>query len=154
MKNEKDRNEKLCLFYVSDYHFEMISLPYISKNLKENKNVVIITEDNLENSIDKVLKNINLPDNEKTKIKEINWNNKSVEKLKKQNNENKNGTLIFIKGEENYIKNINKKIDEQISTYNAKIVDCYDVNTIKDNIGDIVKGYNKILSTSGMEKLI
>ena len=36
--------EKICAFYASDYHFEMISLPYISKSMDENKEIIILTE--------------------------------------------------------------------------------------------------------------
>ena len=42
MIKENKREEKLCLFFASDYHFEMISLPYINESLKENKNVIIV----------------------------------------------------------------------------------------------------------------
>ena len=38
MIKENKREEKLCLFFASDYHFEMISLPYINESLKENNN--------------------------------------------------------------------------------------------------------------------
>ena len=39
MIKENKREEKLCLFFASDYHFEMISLPYINESLKKNENV-------------------------------------------------------------------------------------------------------------------
>ena len=42
MKKHK-RKEKICLFFASDYHFEMISLPYINENLKKNKNSVSLS---------------------------------------------------------------------------------------------------------------
>ena len=43
--------EKTCAFYASDYHFEMISLPFIEKNIEENKEIIILTENNLEDTI-------------------------------------------------------------------------------------------------------
>ena len=33
----KETKEKVCTFFVSDYHFEMVSLPYINKKLEENE---------------------------------------------------------------------------------------------------------------------
>ena len=33
--------EKTCAFYASDYHFEMISLPFIEKNLESNKEIIV-----------------------------------------------------------------------------------------------------------------
>ena len=41
-KNQKTK-EKTCAFYASDYHFEMITLPYIENEIKQNHNVVILT---------------------------------------------------------------------------------------------------------------
>ena len=40
MMKKNKRKEKICLFFASDYHFEMISLPYINENLKKNKNEI------------------------------------------------------------------------------------------------------------------
>ena len=42
MKEENTSNKKMCEFYVSDYHFEMISLPYIVKNLESKRKVIIL----------------------------------------------------------------------------------------------------------------
>ena len=49
-KNQKTK-EKTCAFYASDYHFEMISLPYINKKLDESKEVIVLTENNLKETI-------------------------------------------------------------------------------------------------------
>ena len=40
-----------CAFYASDYHFEMMTLPYISKKLDESKKVVILSENNLNEDV-------------------------------------------------------------------------------------------------------
>ena len=61
------KQERVCSFYVSDYHFEIITLPYIEKEIKENHDVIILTENDLENTIKKVLENVNLSGDEKTK---------------------------------------------------------------------------------------
>ncbi len=45
-KNQKTKKKKTCAFYASDYHFEMISLPYINKKLDESKEVIVLTENN------------------------------------------------------------------------------------------------------------
>ena len=49
-KNQKTK-EKTCAFYASDYHFEMISLPYINKKLDESKEIIVLTENNLKETI-------------------------------------------------------------------------------------------------------
>ena len=156
MMKENKREEKLCLFFASDYHFEMISLPYINESLKENKNVIIMTENNLDSSVDKVLSRINLNEEEKNKLTKINWKNDDLNKFKELKNANKDGkdTLIFVKGRENYIDNMNKNIENWTNDTDIKIVDCYDINEIQDDVSSIAKKYDRILSTSGVEKLL
>ena len=39
----KNTKEKICAFYASDYHFEMISLPYINKRIENKDEIVILT---------------------------------------------------------------------------------------------------------------
>mgnify|MGYP000254279997 FL=1 len=156
MMKENKREEKLCLFFASDYHFEMISLPYINESLKKNENVIIMTENNLDSSVDKVLSRINLNEEEKNKLTKINWKNDDLNKFKELKNANKDGkdTLIFVKGRENYIDNMNKNIENWTNDTDIKIVDCYDINEIQDDVSSIAKKYDRILSTSGVEKLL
>lgn len=143
--------EKLCLFFASDYHFEMISLPYINKELKKDKNVVIISENDLNNTLNTVLDRVNLKPEDKERIVKIDWNNNDLNKIKEINNKE---TIIFIKGKENYINNINKDIDNLDFGKSTKIVNCYDINEVENNIKEIAKGYSEVLSTSGVEKLL
>lgn len=156
MIRENKKEEKLCLFFASDYHFEMISLPYIRESLKKNKDVIIMTENDLDSSVDKVLSSINLSDEEKNSLVKIDWKNDNLVKFKEVKNANKNGkeVLIFVKGNENYIKNINKNIENWIKLDNVNIIDCYDINEVQNNVSDIAKRYKRILSTSGIEKLL
>ena len=60
MNKKQETKEKNCMFYVSDYHFEMISLPYISKRIEENKKIIILTEENLNETINTLVEKINL----------------------------------------------------------------------------------------------
>ena len=55
----KETKEKICTFFASDYHFEMISLPYIDKKLEENEEIIILTENNLEDTIKTLLSKMN-----------------------------------------------------------------------------------------------
>lgn len=154
-KNEKTK-EKICTFYASDYHFEMISLPYIDKNLKENKEIVILTENNLEDTIKILIEKMNLNEEKKKKIFKINWKNDDLNKFKKinKNIKDKKEMVIFVKGKEKYIKNINKNIEECAKNVeNIKIIDCYDMEEVSEKIDVIMAQYKKILNTSG-EKIV
>ena len=156
MVKESKNEEKLCLFFASDYHFEMISLPYINENLKKDNNVIIMTENDLENSVNKVISSINLNEEEKNRLNKIDWKNDELNKFKEVKNADKDGKelLIFVKGRENYINNMNKNIENWTNCSDVKIVNCYDINEIHDDVSSIAKKYDKILSTSGVEKLL
>lgn len=52
--------KKICAFYASDYHFEMISLPYIEENLEKRKEIIILTENDLQDTIKTLISNINI----------------------------------------------------------------------------------------------
>lgn len=148
-----ETKEKLCLFFASDYHFEMISLPYINGKLKENKEVIMITENDLNNTVNTVLDRLTLKLEEKEKIINIDWKNNNLDKIKKLENKNKE-KIIFIKGKEKYIDDMNKNINNLISDKNTQVIDCYDINEVQENVKEIAKGYSKMLSTSGVEKLL
>lgn len=156
MLEDSKKEEKLCLFFASDYHFEMISLPYINERLKKDNNIIIMTENNLNGTVNKLLSNLNLKEDEKKEIAKIDWENNDLNKFKeiKEANENGKETVIFVKGRENYISTVNKNINNWIKNNGVKIVDCYDVNEVGGKVSNIVKNYKKILSTSGVEKML
>ncbi len=156
MDENQITKEKSCVFYVSDYHFEMISLPYISKKLEENKKVLILTEENLEDTIETLIEKINLKEEKKNKIMNINWNKDDDNKLKEIKNEiaNQKEIEIFIKGKEEYIKNVNKNIKNVVNDYkNIKIIDCYNIEEVDKKMNNIIGNYDKIISTVGEKNI-
>ena len=96
MSHDLVTKEKVCAFYVSDYHFEMITLPCIYKNLEEKKDVIILTENNLEKTIKILLSKMNFSENKKTKIMDLDWENDDLNKFRriKYNLENNIDTTI------------------------------------------------------------
>ena len=154
-KNQKTK-DKICSFHTSDYHFEMISLPYINKKIEENKEVIILTENNLENTVNKLMSNINLREEKKNQILNLNWNNDNKNKLEEINKsiENKKDVIIFVKGRKNYIKKMNKSLEKYLNKKNrTKIVDCYNLEEISDKIDEIVNQYSKILNVKGEKNI-
>ena len=71
---------KVCAFYASDYHFEMVSLPYIDRELKKQDEIIILTENNLESTVKNLLSKLNIKENQKQKILSLDWNNKRKNK--------------------------------------------------------------------------
>lgn len=156
MLENKNSKDKVCAFYASDYHFEMITLPYISKKLDESKKVVILSENDLNDTINVLIERTNLKTDKKEKILNLNWNNNDLEKFRmiSENVKNKEQTIIFVKGKENYINNVNKNIEKWIENdVNSKVINCYDIQEIGSEINRIMENYGTILSTSG-EKAI
>ena len=156
MNNKLETKEKICSFYASDYHFEMIALPYMCKSLEENKDVVILTENNLNDTMKTLLSKMNFKDDKKEAILNLDWENNDLNKFKriKSNIENNQDMVIFIKGKENYIKNANQNLEKWISkAENLKVIDCYDIEEVTDKANDIINSYDKILRTAGEMKI-
>ncbi len=148
--------EKTCVFFASDYHFEMITLPFIEKNLRNNKKIIVLTENDLEDTIKNLISKVNLKEEKKEKIFKIDWKNNDLKKFKeiKKEVENKENLIIFIKGKENYIKNVNENIEKWTNkTDTVKIIDCYDIEEIREHFADIVNHYENVLSTTGERKI-
>lgn len=152
----KETKEKVCTFFVSDYHFEMVSLPYINKKLEENEEIIVLTENNLEETIQVLLSRMNFKEERKNKILSINWKNDDFTKFKeiKRNVEKQNEFTIFIKGKENYIHNINENIKKWIEENpKIKVIDCYDMEEVGSNMDTVMASYKSILSTSGEKEI-
>ena len=148
--------EKTCVFFASDYHFEMITLPFIEENLRNNKKIIVLTENDLEDTIKNLISKVNLKEEKKEKIFKIDWKNNDLKKFKeiKKEVENKEDLIIFIKGKENYIKNVNENIEKWTNKIDTvKIIDCYDVEEISEHFADIVNHYENVLSTTGERKI-
>ena len=152
----KETKEKTCVFFASDYHFEMITLPFIEENLRNNKKIIVLTENDLEDTIKNLISKVNLKEEKKEKIFKIDWKNNDLKKFKeiKKEVENKEDLIIFIKGKENYIKNVNENIAKWTNkTDTVKIIDCYDVEEIREHFADVVNNYENVLSTTGERKI-
>lgn len=152
----KNTKEKICAFYASDYHFEMMSLPYIDKKMGEKEEVIILTENNLEETMQKVLKSTNFKEEKKQQIINLNWKNNDLEKFKKMKEKIKEEKqlTIFIKGRENYIHNIHQNIERWIpEKQKVKIIDCYAMEEIGENLEKIINKYSKILKITGEKEI-
>ena len=156
MNKNQLTKDKVCAFYASDYHFEMMSLPYIEKKLEENKKIIILPENNLEDTIKVLLDRMNLKEDKKNNIINIDWKQSSLNKFKsiKRELENNQEVIIFVKGKNNYIKNINKNLEKWTeNNEDIKVIDCYDINEITQDMDIIMEKYHKVLNTSGEKEI-
>ena len=142
MITEEKKIEKTCSFYASDYHLEMIMIPYINKKIDEETNIAIITERSLKNTAKEVVEKINLTQERKTKILNVDWENNNLDKIK-----NKENQTIFVIGNIDYIKNINKEIESKYSNKITKIINCYSLEDAQENATEIATKHTKVLNT-------
>ena len=170
----KNNIEKLCSFYVSDWHLVTMLLPYINKQINEKANIITVLENNIEENVKTLVSKLNLKNREE--ILNLNWKENKIskyseikeimKKLKRENIEN----IIFINGSKNFVdivnKNINKyleniekqlkkhkNIEEKIKDMKIKIVDCYEVGDFNLNIQEILQNHDRILNTSGEKEI-
>lgn len=142
---EEKKVKNICNFYVSEYHLEIMLLPYISKKIDNEENITIITEIDLESTLNVVIERINLDKDKKEKIKKIGWNIQNIENIIP----NTNVILIGSK------KFINEKVFElkERQVENLEIIACYNYNEVKNNMKEIVSKYDGMLNTLGINKI-
>ena len=142
---EEKKVKNICNFYVSEYHLEIMLLPYISKKIDNEENITIITEFDLESTLNVVIERINLDKDKKEKIKKIGWNIQNIENIIP----NTNVILIGSK------KFINEKVFElkERQVENLEIIACYNYNEVKNDMKEIVSKYDGMLNTLGINKI-
>ena len=158
--------KKVCGFYVSSVHLITMILPYIKKQIEEEKNIETFFEYNLENNINNILQKIIISSEEKEKILKINWNRNKIkkyseiEKYLKENIENKKSIDLLISGNKKYISNINNMLEKyflknenKLNNKNISIINCFEVEEFDDNVREILETHEYILNTSGMHKI-
>ena len=131
--------ENKCCFYVSDFHLEMTILPYINEKIKENKEIVIISQNKLEDSIKILMSKMNLKNKEQ--ILELDWNNNKIDKI-----QGKENIVIINNGSKKFIEERNKKIQKLENKEIAEIINCYEFAEIKDEIVEIREKHTEVLN--------
>lgn len=159
----KNNIERLCGFYVSDWHLVTMLLPYINKQINEKANIITILENDIEENIKTLTKKLNLK-NEKEILK-LNWKKKNgikysvlQEEIKKMERDTLN--VVFVNGSKSYIditnKNIEKFLKDNKNKYKEikiKIINCYEVSEFNINMQEILSMHDKILNTSGEKEI-
>ena len=158
--NNNCQVEKLCGFYVSDWHLTTTILPYINSKIDEKTKVITILENNIEENIKVLMEKLNLKN--KNEILSIRWT--SVDSKKYTDIENilnteitKNAeNIILISGDRNYIEIINSNINKWLEKANIKsikIIDFFEVTEFNNDIVNILDDHDKILNTSGEKEI-
>ena len=131
----KYEREKICCFYVSEFHLEMILVPYINERIKED--ITIITQKKLRETLETLISKINLKEENKEKILKLGWNGEQ---------DIKDNSNVIIIGTKEFIKDKNKELEGKNI---LSVLDCYEFEKEKDDIENIVKKYKNSLNTLG-----
>ena len=156
--------ERLCSFYVSDWHLVTMLLPYVNKQINEKANIITILEKDIEENIKTLIQKLNLKNEEK--ILNLNWKKSNgikyseIKNKMKELEKDEKLNIVFISGSINYIdmvdKNITKFLDDNKDKYreiNIKIINCFEVGEFNNNIQEILDKHDKILNTSGEKEI-
>ena len=139
----KDKKiEKVYSSYVSEYHLEMILVPFINSKIEEKENKVIETEYDMNETLNTLLSKLNLKEENKEKILRLGWN-------KKENNIESKDNVIII-GNKDYIENTNRRIMQK-NIEDLTIVDCYKFEDICNNMSEVADKYDFNLNTNGLQ---
>ena len=139
---EEKKVKNICNFYVSEYHLEMILVPFINSKIEEKENVVIETEYDMNETLNTLLSKLNLKEENKEKILRLGWN-------KKENNIKSKDNVIII-GNKDYIENTNRRIMQK-NIEDLTIVDCYKFEDICNNMSEVADKYDFNLNTNGLQ---
>lgn len=160
MKKESKSVEKLCSFYVSEWHLATMILPYISKKLNEGTKVITVLESNIEENIKTLIEKLNLENSKE--ILSINWKNTNskkysdIENILKEEINKKDKNIILINGCQDYIEKNNANIEKWISKSeikNIKIINFFEVTEFNHHIIEILNAHDRILNTSGEREI-
>ena len=160
----KNNIEKICSFYVSDWHLVTMLLPYINKQINEKANIITVLENDIEENIKTLIKRLNLKNEEK--ILNLNWKKTNgikyseIERKLKDLKKEQILNVVFINGKKEYIdmtnKNVEKFLSENKNKYkniNIKIINCFEVSEFNINMQEILHNHDKILNTSGEKEI-
>ena len=138
--------QKLCCFYVSDWHLTVMLLPYINSKIEENSSIYMRCENNIENNMKILLEKLKIKN--KSKIMNLNWNNNRLA----EETEDPKDKIYIVSGTRAYIKNTNELIQQYYKgkDTNVKIINCYEISK-DNNFNDIVEenGYKRMVNTKG-----
>ena len=160
MDKENKRVEKLCSFYVSEWHLVTMLLPYISHKIEENTKVITILEKNIEKNIKTLLQKLNLKTQKE--ILEIRWKNinskkyADIEKVLNEEVKKSGENIILINGCKDYIEKNNENVEKWLlksKTKQAKIINLFEVTEFNHNIMEILNTHDRVLNTSGEKEI-
>lgn len=162
MKKQEQNINKICSFYVNQWHLATMTLPHINENINKGTKIITLLQKGIENNIYELISKMNLKTETKDKILSINWTSNTIPKYSivekeiiKELKTNHNIEII-INGTNEYIEHINKSIDKTLAKNQKKIknkeiniINCYEITQFS-NITEILDKHDLLLNTAGI----
>ena len=140
------RINKLCSFYANNWHLIVKILPFICKQMKEEK-VIVLSEENLLEEVKEILGKLNIKEAIKEDIIKLNWNKtKNEEDILKNISENAN---VIVVGNKEYIEKMDDRIERTGKV--VTIINCFEIMQFNKNIEEILYNHDKVLNTAGIK---
>lgn len=165
MKKQEKMINKICSFYVNQWHLATMTLPHINQTINQGTKIITLLQKGIENNIYELISKMNLKTETKDKILAINWTSNAIPKytnieksiIKEIKTNNK--IEIIINGSNEYINTMNQNIEKtlfknqkRIKNKEINIINCYEIAQF-ENITDILDQHNLILNTSGINNI-
>ena len=130
---ENKKIEKICSFYVSDYHLEMVLIPYINEKLSKNEEIEIISEKDLRETVNALVSKMNINECNKKKILELNWDKSKETELKENKAELKNDIVYLDLSKEFVDNHVGGEKEESTTIYSIvnTLTELTEVNGVK-----------------------
>ncbi len=155
-KNQMDV-KKICCLYVSDWHLSVMLEAYINKQINKDVGITTILKKDVKKNMEKIVKILGKKKDEK--IMSIDYEKKEVisyDKIEKMIDSvihNKELNIILDLDEQEqlkYDKYIEKYIEKKcLNNKTIKIINCFEISSIKNNSSKIIKKHHSLLNTSG-----
>lgn len=141
--------DKICGFNVNEFHLVTMIMPYIYEQINEGKVISTFFEKDVQEIYNKVL-NVNEAFwKNKDKLDKIDW--RKIESINLPEKFNKEADIVIVAGKKEFID----KINSLALNFHTKftLVNCFEIDDFNKNLENIVKDYNKILSTKGIREI-
>jgi len=160
MRLERVALKKTCSFYISEFHLSTLLLPYITTKIKNNVQIYTFFEEGIKECIEKVVGGISIEEYVKKEILKINWEKFELIKYAKISEEidiEDRDINVIVKGNKNYIENVNINLDKLIKGLNLKGLDnkieitinnCYQVRDVL-SVKEVLDKHDLLLNTAG-----
>lgn len=165
MKELEKSINKICSFYVNQWHLATMTLPHINETINKGTKIITLLQKGIENNIYELISKMNLKTETKDKILAINWTSNPIPKYTNVEKDiikalKTNSKIeIIINGNNQYIESINQNINKTLNKNQKKIKDkqiniinCYEIAQF-DNITNILDQHSLILNTSGINSI-